>query len=61
MAKRRKSKKSHKSKKSRKGGSQRAKFRTAAHKCAAQVRNSGAIAFSKDSWSAYGSCMKKSL
>jgi hypothetical protein len=64
MAKRRKKSsksKGSKSKGSKRGGSQRAKFRDAAHKCARQVRESGAAAFSKESWRAYGSCMKKSL
>lgn len=56
-----KPKRRRKHKKSKRGGAQRAKFRAAAHKCAAQVRNSGAAAFSRESWKAYGSCMKKSL
>lgn len=57
MAKRRK--KSRKS--SRRGGSQRAKFRTASAKCRREVGDSGVKAFSPASWSAFGKCMKKAL
>lgn len=57
MAKRRKSSK----KKSRRGGSQRAKFRTASAKCRREVGDSGVKAFSPESWRSFGKCMKKAL
>ncbi len=59
MAKAKKRKKARKS--ARRGHPQRAKFKIAAKKCQAQVRESGAAAFSRESWKSYGSCMKKAL
>lgn len=58
MAKRRKSRKKSAA---RRGHPQRAKFKKAAKACQAQVRSSGAAAFSRESWTAYGKCMKKAL
>jgi hypothetical protein len=51
-----------KSRARRKGGNpQRAKFKAAAKKCQAQIRDAGVIAFSREQWKTYGSCMKKAL
>jgi hypothetical protein len=55
MAKRRKARKA------RKGGAQRAKFKHASAKCRHQVGSTGVPAFSKKSWTMFGSCMKKAL
>lgn len=59
MAKAKKRKKSAK----RRGGqqAQRTKFKKAAKACQAEIRGDGVIAFSKEQWSRYGKCMKKSL
>lgn len=57
MAKKRRKK----ARKARKGGSQRAKFKTASAACRREVGASGVQAFSPKSWSMFGSCMKKKL